>query len=307
MHLQHLMRVVFGRRQRISYLVERVPREILDEIFGLLSKPDQVCLALSCKSLYVFFLSYLNAQDMSQLFPRPRPEPGCYTDKLQARMQFLQQLGHRRWKYCDGCWKLHLHSAWHPLRHKWRSRRMPLCMPYAGLVDLCPCTTLSFYDKLQLMDTLRWNASGDPKARDYHYSNMEYDESGGYFQHECTFYAHPAIKIAVMTRIHLDEYKQNICVQNKYHFTRRGESTSTTVDLTWPYKKLHKWLRRFFQESSSSFTRPRYHGSVLCQMIPLRYCCSVEGCPSSVTITTRRWLGKGDLPDSDWKKHRYKQ
>ncbi|OJJ35366.1 hypothetical protein ASPWEDRAFT_506779 [Aspergillus wentii DTO 134E9] len=131
---------------------------ILSNIFDLLPVLDQVCFALTCKHFYAYFRAYLNNRKLflPDLFRETRLILCRNVDiESRARTQLLRRLEDANWKYCFQCWTLHPHSAWqHPKGkscldcQQLNGRR---CMPYAGIVDLCPCLSITKCDQVYLI------------------------------------------------------------------------------------------------------------------------------------------------------------
>lgn len=74
------------------------PSEVLFQIFSCLALPSQVCLVLSCKSLYHLFGLASELQ-----FPR-LPSNGILSS---SRMMLLTQLEDSHWAFCGACQRLH--------------------------------------------------------------------------------------------------------------------------------------------------------------------------------------------------------
>lgn len=79
-----------------------IPSEIVEIILQLLSDLDQACFALSCKRLYVYYISSSGHRGICQLSTLPRTE-------------LLPRLQDKRWIYCGGCRNLHRYSMGWPL------------------------------------------------------------------------------------------------------------------------------------------------------------------------------------------------
>lgn len=138
--------------------IKTLPNEILCCIFGMLHIADQICLAVCCKSYYYFFRSLLEMRDLnlSQLLRETRPVFCLNVEvKKSERVQLLRQLENAKWKFCFGCWNLHPLSAWKQ-DSCWkcdeiRGRR---CAPCNGLVNLCPCLTITKLNQVELIRRL---------------------------------------------------------------------------------------------------------------------------------------------------------
>ena len=157
MRLQLLRSIICGcfsirRREPIIF---RMPMELLLNVFSLLELPSQVCLAMSCKGLYQLFGSVLQADDLC--FPRLSSRKGRYsqTKEYCSRMTLLVQLEYSRWACCAACQKLHPRKEFSLFyMSEYPSPRQRACKAWAGLVDLCPCITLTPRDKRRIMKYL---------------------------------------------------------------------------------------------------------------------------------------------------------
>ncbi|KAL2855183.1 hypothetical protein BJX68DRAFT_264331 [Aspergillus pseudodeflectus] len=146
-----------------------LPEAILHKIFNSVPSPiDQVCLLLACKKFHNTFVStgVLNRREFAfpRLKSRPHADPQprgsdpanatTTTIETSSRTTLLIRLEDNRWKYCAAC--LHLH----PKREfSWFERGKPplerRCMPNAGIIDLCPCFSLTFRDRNKIAEYLR--------------------------------------------------------------------------------------------------------------------------------------------------------
>lgn len=122
---------------------------ILELIFQNLSLIDQVCLSLTCKKFFGLFGTIAKHQDFQ--FPRLlriRNPILCVNSTTinVPRNELLLRLENRRWAYCANCLKLHPRKefARHLLRKSALERS---CTYYAGIVDLCPCISLTIRDQ----------------------------------------------------------------------------------------------------------------------------------------------------------------
>lgn len=129
-----------------------LPLDILLLIFPLLSLLSQACLALTCKPFYCLCGHVL--KDNSLAWPRlVRPYEAPLNRPDLPRNQFLLLLEDDCWLYCSRCLKLH------PRCRFWDRSGPPLrrVCKYngAGVVDLCPCLSLTFFDRNRLERSLR--------------------------------------------------------------------------------------------------------------------------------------------------------
>ncbi|KAH8691193.1 hypothetical protein BGW36DRAFT_48401 [Talaromyces proteolyticus] len=261
-----LVKAVFSRRP--SCLVQRIPTELLDIIFGFLPIQDQICLALSCKSLYLYFRSLLRDENLqlSQLLPSaPRPILCTKTDvrKNGRRIQLVQRLENRNWKYCSGCWKLHRRPAWITL--DWRDlSQKPLCRAFACKVDICPCMTITFKDMQDLIGTIKATKRSEDTPKVYFNGNAYRPRKKGFypaFQHDCVYTDHPFAYVKIATMFSWDDKDEFLEVRSYYtiqilteRFLQTPDSLGIKTPLICPHKNLREWLKRFYAEAGSNFS-----------------------------------------------------
>ena len=189
-------------------LICNLPLEILDEVFSYLPLPSQVCLALSCKGLYELFHTVLQAEQLR--FPHLAPRREEYfldtryvlSKEYLLRMELLVLLENSRWACCAACQKLHRRTEFLP---RSRSKDYPLtrlCMFGAGLLDLCPCITLSIRDRKHVVEYLM----GDEQQRST--NNLSFVDKGylkdscndkgeRYLIHQCSSYKTIRVEIVL--------------------------------------------------------------------------------------------------------------
>ncbi|KAJ5606908.1 hypothetical protein N7537_003527 [Penicillium hordei] len=239
------------------------PSEILFIIFDclpevdLVPEVDQVYFALTCKSLYAHFLASLKTKPLYQSLPKhliPRP---CRTFRYrnldlekQDRMQLLRRLENPRWKCCIECLHLHPHSAWEK-PNDCSDPRLPsgkACMPWAGLVDICPCTRITFKDRFGIAEDLK---SADSPRYDGFFSTRV----GGCRQlwHRCEVTSHRA-NVVIQTMLQTNEEAPSLWVINAYtfHFPK-GMHQKKMECPTCLLENPRKWLKRFFRDAGVEF------------------------------------------------------
>lgn len=320
---QFMIRSIFCQYQSRSYVLLKIPPEIVGIILALLPIPDQICFSLSCKYLYECFCFILEARGirLPWLIPPEKRPILCSRPNIEQRprIQLLRQLENSRWRYCSECWRLHPRSAWHnPRSIRFLSLKMhnspyqPLdsrgCMPYAGEVDICPCLTITFLDKLRLIETIKSARQRDPNERQYYYTNMLYHPSAGrlrkYLGHSCMFMNHPLAKVPIRTSLWLEGGTQNLCVTNCYHFKVLQESSNKTP-LIGPQKDkdFAKWLTQFFDEAGltlSGWHEDGYFSLPSCELRIVK----PNNEPDFFQIEVVRYLGNGEWPDRMWNLNR---
>ncbi|KAE8381607.1 hypothetical protein BDV26DRAFT_278613 [Aspergillus bertholletiae] len=125
-----------------------LPVEIISEIFPLLPLPSRVCLALSCKALYGLFSSSLQDERLGW--------PSLAACKTFNMTKLLLQLQDDCWLYCRACLKIQPRAMFWP-----RAALVPPglreCIYTARVIDLCPCLSLTYFDRIRLE---RWLYTG---------------------------------------------------------------------------------------------------------------------------------------------------
>ncbi|KAH8692109.1 hypothetical protein BGW36DRAFT_363120 [Talaromyces proteolyticus] len=153
--LEFIKSLIFHRRKpgTADSVLFRLPECLVREIFELLSPVDQVCFFISCKLLFNLF----NSTYKEFTFPRHlhiKIPHLCLNWPDIPRNMLLIRLENTRWVFCSACLKLHPRKEFDrlSLREPSLKRR---CMVWAGIVDLCPCLSLTFRDREQLVQLLK--------------------------------------------------------------------------------------------------------------------------------------------------------
>ncbi|OJJ59795.1 hypothetical protein ASPSYDRAFT_44190 [Aspergillus sydowii CBS 593.65] len=194
-----------------------LPFDILVAIFPLLSLLSQACLALTCKRLYTLCGHIL--KDNSLAWPRMGRtyEPPLSQPEL-LRNQFLLRLENDRWLYCSGCLKLHP-----PRRFGFPSDSPEhrQCRYHSGVVDLCPCLSLTFFDRLRLEESLREGAFDTSLPLTIRRA-FEFSVSSGKrcLMHRCsiTYHAHALVYMTMM--VFLDVQRLEVQKTYRLHLSR---------------------------------------------------------------------------------------
>ncbi|KAL4786427.1 hypothetical protein BJX76DRAFT_321302 [Aspergillus varians] len=136
-----------------------LPNHLLIETFKHLKILDQACLALTCKSFHFIFSPVFENEAFR--FPRlyQLRVPGLDNFGV-VRYQLLQRLQDKRVKYCVKCMKLHRREAFAQPTYHGPMVNREYCWTEAGVVDLCPCVTLTFQDKSRVVRALFRLAKG---------------------------------------------------------------------------------------------------------------------------------------------------
>lgn len=233
--------------------------------------------------LQIFF-AYLQSslepkgKQLRELLP-PEKRPILYPSarrSLRPIVELLQQLENNRWKYCNECWSLYPHSKWRALQLIRGLRKKPYCsechllrgrfcyMRYTGEVEICPCLTITFRDKLHLMASCKYARELGHEECEYHYDCVLYHQSNGKLnkklEHECTFADHPFAKLRVLTLVLVKEGPVSLYVRNIYQFEISHEPgpsrtlpSSMKAASMCPHKDAGNWLAMLFAEAGSNF------------------------------------------------------
>lgn len=233
-------------RRRRPDSVTNISQEIMDMILTHLEADDQICLALTCKTLFYSFQLFLRDKkiELRQLFASPRQRTIYRKDELkyhQPRKEFLHRLEDPRWRYCAQCWNLHRHSAWYwpwywywpwPLLQflNYSQKSIPitttlrsLCTPYAKTKDICPCLTITLPDKLHVIDLIQKKLAEDrvSTTRTMFYNGTLYYPAGcrqASLDHVCRFRSHPLAIIRITSTLIWNEKTGRLMVRSTYHF-----------------------------------------------------------------------------------------
>lgn len=295
-----------------------LPFGIVLEISRQLSVPDQVCFSLSCKYLYEAFRYLLGTKpvQISHICPPESRPVLCINTNIEQRprVQLLRQLEDSRWKFCDECWLLHprvkrkAHRL--TLRDKFRGFIVfpsPKLLEntdfqHSGMIEICPCLTITFSDKLRLIDEIEKLEKRDPHKNNQDPPKLPtqwpYDLSHGRLRHRCTFTDHPFAHLEVVTQL-WNEGPYLLATSN-YEF-QMGENISSRDmpsglrnPFVFPEEDVRSWLESFFYEAGSKFSGwPKDHNTTL----------SKHGRPMRLGIQTFRNLGDRDFPNQNWLDH----
>lgn len=232
------------------------------------------------------------------------------------RICLLRRLQNSRWKFCAQCWTLHPRSIWN-IQPFWRldhkvcsygcntlgSRKCYL--PYAGEVDMCPCSILNIHHKLQLI-SLCYHQPLDSKG------GVQLDSKGGaqhltnrsckcieMLQHTCTFNANPIAQVQINVSFSFGCQDQSLRMRTRMLFDFTNSTPSQLEDF-WN-KRRHicvrentgKWVDEFFREAGYLFGGEQDWKP--CQWFS--WDVSDEG---PLEITVNRNLGKREWPSKSW-------
>lgn len=192
--------VLFRARQ--PKILTKLPMELLLRIASYLPLPSQVCLALSCKGLYRILKAVLAAEELR--FPRVSPRKPAFpgdryylTRPYCLRMELLLLLEDGYWACCGCCQKLHPRKEFgRPSLAVFPLRR--ICTSGAGLVDLCPCITLTLRNRKNIVEYLmgRGKQNIDLKFKGCLKDSCN-DKGERCLSHECNIYSTVKVDIVL--------------------------------------------------------------------------------------------------------------
>ena len=264
----------------------KIPLEIVEIIFQLLSDLDRACFALSCKRLHAYYVSYNRQRGICVLSTLPRT-------------LLLRRLQNERWVYCYRCQNLHRYSRWQFLKFGWTCDPKPAifeCNAWCDFqhddkVDICPCSSITFHQK---QHPIEYFESQQETLR-----RSSYQKLSGTFTHLCTI-QHPLARVFVLTRARSNKTSKTFQVENVIIFQASKETA-----LSGLFQKISSrlsryetefWLKNFFNEAQSDFfigdessNRYQCHGWNI-----------AGGKPYDFKITLHRDLGGDRRPSKGW-------
>ncbi|PYI03959.1 hypothetical protein BO78DRAFT_399328 [Aspergillus sclerotiicarbonarius CBS 121057] len=230
----------------------RLPPHLLERILELLPLSSQACLVLTCHTLYRIYTPIL--QDHRLRFPRLLANRDPTISLGQANVPrniFLRQLQNHKWSFCEACLKLHPRTE---------MAEGNLCHAHAGIVDLCPCLTLTPRDKFRLVRVLRnisnakdrrhYSIEQDPRFevltdRDPRFPQWMVKKCLRALFHRCTVHYHANVWMDVRIRFYLaSKHKIPILVAHtdyKVTLYSRPLLASMTPYFACPHRSLLPW------------------------------------------------------------------
>jgi hypothetical protein len=212
-----------------------LPVELVLQIISYIeSDLDRLCLALTCRSL----LELTNCWPLpprwrestialpKSIYNRYYPNDKILTD----RWELLRRLENAHWRRCMGCYKLHPVDEFRKL-DSWTSANARTCIfgKLVGIVRLCPCTEMTFRDKLRITKELirrkqQEQKPGQSETSDEAHRGLLPGFDPATDQHECTHecndgcYPDRRIKAQRKLKFILDD-DHNLIVEAEYVFT----------------------------------------------------------------------------------------
>jgi hypothetical protein len=180
-------------------------------------------------------------------------------------------------------------------------------MAYAGEGEVCPCLTISFLDKINLIEVCKYASKQVHDGRQYYFNNALFHMGSREYQdrlwHDCTFTDHPFMKTEVETSFSYDEGTRTLRVDTFCRFKEMSPETLASGMKTrskCPHQATRKWLRVFFDGAGSSFSG--WHtGSLRVSSRRVIWEDTDNGNqPRSFDLSVIRNLGTSKWPDRMW-------
>lgn len=184
-YLTRISLISFRRfRNKEHTMINSLNDGLLTRIYEHLPLVDKACLSLTCKRLFGLFGTV--TKDTKFVFPRLlyiRVPILCVNSKDVPRNQLLLRLENRRWAYCAHCLKLHPRKEFtrSDLGSPSLERR---CSLFAGIVDLCPCNSLTLRQRDHIIELLE--SPTTPSGMEYGNFHFERGERPK-MVHDCLF------------------------------------------------------------------------------------------------------------------------
>lgn len=233
-------------RRKTPVRLGDLPREIVFQIVHHLPEIDQLCLALTCKSL----LDLLDNSGALQLSSSFRDSSGLFhtlssftfdrttRKKLQTdRWKLLQRLEDSYWRCCFGCFRLHPHYEFSAQDLQTASSKRTCAYgPLVGVFRLCPCIAMTFRDKTKIVK--RFLSPSQAECRKLYNKSLESLATTG--QHQCSHsYESGCVNVHIMLKLIVEEDK-SLMVETKYTITGTELPTcfNYTMILLCPHREL---------------------------------------------------------------------
>lgn len=293
-------------------LLLKMPLEIIEEIIEWLAIEDRACLALTCKFLFFRYCSVHKAQELRTRRPVANKEPIlCPNAEKKLPVRFLRRLEDSRWKLCLECWKLHPRTKnYLPWNHHCQDCHVLYggrCAPDTGVVDMCPCLTITYRDHRRLIESVKSLMHSRSYDGGKYYENVlslvgPSSQPSTRLIHRCEITDHPKAKAEIITTIYLAS-EDRLVVKNHYRF----KSFVSTACLSarnhpsiCPHEKTSKWLQSFFKDVGGGYTGYRrcFWPCLRCYRSAIPKTTSED---EKIDVFVTRILGTGKGGDPDWK------
>ncbi|KAJ5855676.1 uncharacterized protein N7529_009620 [Penicillium soppii] len=176
-----------GKKRQKKSLILFLPDSLLQKIYKFLSPVDKVCLCLSCKTLFNLFSTILEHKEFAfpQLLKIKEPRK-CINNQDVSRNQLLLRLETKEQLYCGACLKLHPRKSFNTPQAPNNQPLQRRCRQNAGIVDLCPCISLTGADRRNIIRLLENSTISDPTLGG-RFDLIDDDEQGSYLLHRCSY------------------------------------------------------------------------------------------------------------------------
>ncbi|ODM15587.1 hypothetical protein SI65_08821 [Aspergillus cristatus] len=139
-----------------------LPPELLFQVVSDLPLLTKACLVLSSRRLYKILGFVLEAKELH--FLRTPQNGQRYVDSKEYEANdFLTQLEDDTWACRGRCQRLHPRKEFLPRKLKKHAPQKKACEAWAGIVDLCPCISLTLRDRARLIEYLEAPKDEKPK------------------------------------------------------------------------------------------------------------------------------------------------
>ncbi|KAL4963746.1 F-box protein [Aspergillus stella-maris] len=305
-------RTLFSTNDPEDAPVLDLPEPIFQRIFNLLSPVDQICLSLTCKRYRPLGGSIIRHEQFH--FPRLYSKKARPTFKLEPsqpapRTELLLRLEDCHFAYCSACLMLHPNREFTPFSSLNINPLERQCMPYAGIVDLCPCMSLTSRDQTKLLQWLDKATPENPSPiKSAHlpavmgllkpmFVNLAVDDwviKG--LVHKCLVLDKPGLKVEHVLTLHTHDRSRRLIALSGY--TVRTSATHDLSDIDSVYPCPHEGLLRFVQSGLKAEDRP-CGIRLLCPETHLDRKCDIRTIKVVVhrPLASREWLA-----DNGWLK-----
>ncbi|CAI7599253.1 unnamed protein product [Penicillium bialowiezense] len=139
-----------GHEKKASILL--LSNILIFEIYTYLPIVDQACLALTCQRIQLLVGSNRHKEFKFPRLLKIKNPRLCVNKPDVPRNQLLLRLETHDWLYCGACLRLHPREAFSELSPAPLQRR---CRANAGILDLCPCLSLTAGDRQIIIRILK--------------------------------------------------------------------------------------------------------------------------------------------------------
>lgn len=220
-----------------------------------------------------------------------RPSMNC---KIKVQREFDQVRNDRYYR------------ANHVFATMTRPLREGECLPWAGVVEICPCLRMTYQNRNQMKDLLKSVSksvgNGDPAGGTINVENVfclpSGEEIDTILYHECTVRDHPFVMVKVRTSFYLKD--DSLWVQSNYQVYVPWGKLPIEVQppITYSQRQLRRWTFRFsrFLDDPNSQNYGSFRDWRARSQNGRRL--------DEFHLQLDRNLGKGRLPDKNWKECR---